>query len=166
MAYLVSFKKNRIDFTDSIVNVIDARTYMAIEYTDHDSIIQNMIDSATEKIESYTNRVLRKSNCEALWVQQGDGDLISLTHCDDIILDSSIDYEIHHDRIKTTDKEVYLKYVAGYIQNKMPEWAKLAVKQDVAFMYEHRGDETLDTSVLSKLALETIKPHIYKPSLF
>lgn len=166
MAYLVYFKKERKPFTDPIVNVFDARAYMSIDYSEHDTIISDMIDSATEKIETLTNRVIRHSNCEALWVQQGDGDLVSLTHCDNIELDSSISYEVVNDRIKTTDKEVFLKYSAGYISNAVPKWAIIAVKQDVAFMYEHRGDETIDKSLLSKSALETIKPHIYKPSLF
>ena len=150
------------------VTLSEAKAWIKVadSYTDDDTIITALITAARQMLEEYlTISIASKTYTIVLKNLLGDmelpyGPIVSVTSATDRdgeTLTADTDYILEGEEYKrlitVTD---YIKFVdvAGFTT--VPEALKLAIKMQVGYMYEHRGDE-LDTLGMSKDALMVAK---------
>lgn len=154
--------------TTEPVTLSEAKAWIKVanSYTDDDTIITALIVAATRMLEEYLSiSIASKTYTVVLKNLLGDmeipyGPIISITSAadwDGDALTVDEDYVLSGDvykRLDTITEYIKFVYVAGYTT--VPEALKLAIKMQVGYMYEHRGDE-LDTLGMSKDALMIAK---------
>lgn len=161
MSRLLEVKISPIDSDIDVVSVLEAKKYCRIDFCDDDMMLSGLIAASRLKLERYACRVFLKSNCSAIYVQEGCGDRILLSYSDNIVLAAGGDYNdliVGESYIDTTDKLVKLEYTAGY--EDMPEWIKQAVLMDVAYMYENRGDMSVGRGLINSETKEYLMPYV------
>lgn len=150
------------------VTLSEAKAWIKVadSYTDDDTIITALIIAARQILEEHlTISIASKTYTVVLKNLLGDmelpyGPIISITSAadwDGDALTIDEDYYLSGEDFKRLDTITdYIKfvYVAGY--STVPEALKLAIKMQVGYMYEHRGDD-LDTLGISKDALMVAK---------
>lgn len=124
------------------VTLEEAKVYLRVDFDDDDAVITRMIRSSVQRLQKYSGRVFTRSNCSAYYRQECGGDRILLAYNDNISLTTGdyVDKLKGGTLIETTDTDVEIDYEAGYTV--IPDWITTAVLQDVAWMYENRGDVT------------------------
>lgn len=147
------------------VTPAEIKEYLRIDLDDDDTLLGILIKAARKSCEAYTNVsfVEREVTAELMNQLGGQplpygpvGDIISFKDCngDDVDEDNYKIDGVQFKRVKTCfDGPITVSYNAGY--EALPEDLKVALMCQVAWLYEHRGDEQLKTglSEQSKLLL-------------
>lgn len=150
------------------VTLAEAKAWIKVadSYSDDNTIITALITVARQMLEEYLSiSIASKTYTVVLKNLLGDmelpyGPITSITSAADLDGDALTideDYILTGEEFKRLDTITdYIKfvYVAGY--STVPEALKTAIKMQVGYMYEHRGDE-LDTLGMSKDALMVAK---------
>lgn len=156
--------------TTEPVTLAEAKAWIKIanSYTDDDTIITALISVAREMLEQHLSLTIpTKTVTVVLKNEIGDmelpyGPIQSITSAADYdgeALTVDEDYELEGENFKrliTPYNYIKMVYVAGWAT--VPEILKTAIKMQVGFMYEHRGDEQ-ETNGLSKDALMLAKSY-------
>lgn len=146
------------------VSLERARTFLRIETESEDDLLESLILSAIEEVETYTGLLLAKCVCEMTYEEtsQTSGGLVEKAPKDvsiriphaPFLKMRSIEaggYKILNYRLKVSPQDVAvcdvvipahetltITYEAGF--EEAPEALKMAVLEIVAFRYEHRGE--------------------------
>ena len=150
------------------VTLSDVKNWIKVadSYTDDDALITALITTARQMLEEYLSiSIASKTYTVVLKNELGDmelpyGPVTSITSAADFDGDSltnGTDYIVYGEdfkRLQTVTDYIKLVYVAGYTT--VPQALKDAIKMQVGYMYEHRGDE-LDSIGMSKEALMVAK---------
>lgn len=140
------------------VTLEEAKVYLRVDFDDDDAVIARMIKSSVQRLQKYSGRVFTRSQCHAVYAQEPGGDRILLAYNDNITITGDYaDCMIGTTVIKTTDTEVEIDYEAGYTV--IPDWITTAVLQDVAWMYENRGDMAQQGKINPEVR-EYLKPFV------
>jgi hypothetical protein len=128
------------------------------------SLIESYITTARMQCEGYCNIGFINRDIQAvvnntlgnIYLPYGPvGDVSTVTDMDG----NAVDYEVKSVHWKTLHKpqrdNLTVKYNAGY--SALPQVFKTALLQQVAYLYEHRGDEKADT--FSPIAKSLLNPH-------
>lgn len=145
-----------------VVTVQEAKDYCRVDFDDDDALFARLIAASRMNLQEYSGRVFITSNCTAVYAQEGCGDRIALSFSDNIVLPDDSAYTgllIGDSYLKTTDHEVSLTYTAGYEQNDVREWMRMAVFMDVAYKYENRGDVAVSSN-MSQEVKDYLKPFV------
>lgn len=152
------------------VSLGDAKLWCKIdEDTEMDNtLIEELIKSARSICEQFVNQSLVNRSVVAIlnnslggsWLPFGPVlNITSVKNEDDEVLEDQTDYNIRFDGFKQLDtpKSSYVKieYTAGY--ESLPKIYKTAILNQVAWMYENRGDES-KASMLSGTAKLLLRP--------
>lgn len=168
MSRLISIDISPIDVDNDIVSVDEARFHAALGDNFSYDLVKAFIATARMKIERYTGIVMIPSIVTSLYRQQGYGDCISLSYCNNIsgtvtglpsgtALKGS-GYQLY---IDTTEKEVSLTYTAGFAV--VPDIFKQAALKQIAWDTMHFGDESVsDYCPEMKLLLSQFRSHIWE----
>ncbi len=155
----------------------EAKAWCKIEssITDDDTLIDSLIKAARIAIEGYLCISLIPRTVTA-YLNNSLGDIelpygpvnsfTSLYRTIDTLDDTVIDAEYYRLRgsafknIYTPDYD-HLRaiYTAGYATAAVPEQYKTAIKQQVVYLYQNRGDIDGEAPVLSPKVIETLKPY-------
>ena len=155
MAFLQYLEINRNTSTLPIP-LVEVKDYLKVDYYDEDNVIRMLIWAAVQGVERYTGRIIVPAECKAIYTQQG-GDLVKLYYSDNIALVTGSSYVVDGDMIRTSDEYVSIEYTAGY--SEIPQWAKSAILANIAFRYEHRGDEVMEDKI-DPLTKSILKPFV------
>ena len=145
-----------------------AKTWLRVDDTYDDFIIDSIIKGAREICEKYLNHSIIErtvtatlnNSCGNCYLPYGPVNAItSLTDADSNILDTN-QYTITGDRFMRlqlpAEDNIKVVYTAGY--SDCPAQIKLAVLCQIAYMHENRGDDPAITSQLSPMAKSYLKP--------
>lgn len=161
MSSLIEVKITPISSTPDVVTLQEVKDYCRVDFIDDDALFTQLIASSRIQLEKYCCRVFLRSNCKAVYTQQGCGDRVLLSYSDGIVLDPGSQYVgklVGESWIDTTDKVVLLNYAAGY--SVIPGWVKQAVLMDVAYRYENRGDTGGNRSHINAEVQEYLRPFV------
>jgi uncharacterized phiE125 gp8 family phage protein len=140
--------------TDLPVTVDETKAFLRIDHTAEDALIESLVAAARDVVENY----LRRSVCTQTWTLVLDHlagivflprppvtDITSV-EVDGLVADAG-DYENDADRLivlngSLLDGEAKVVYQAGDSAN-IPDYAKLAVMQTVAYWYENRQGQSV-----------------------
>jgi uncharacterized phiE125 gp8 family phage protein len=140
--------------TDLPVTVDEAKAFLRIDHTAEDALIESLVAAARDVVENY----LRRSVCTQTWTLVLDSlaeqaflprppvtDITSV-EVDGLVADAG-DYENDADRLivlngSLLDGEAKVVYQAGDSTN-IPDYAKLAVMQIIAYWYENRQGQSV-----------------------
>lgn len=153
------------------VTLQEVKDYLRVDFNDDDTLINSLITSARSKCEKVLGLVLVDTTVKALYkndgtmielfygpIKNGQDGLPTITGLNDGDSIKGWDGNVW---IESIAEELNLTYESGW--NTVPEWAKLAIKQQVAYNYENRGDDRQqyikDNLVISPEALETLSPY-------
>ena len=168
MSRLISAKLTPVEPITEPVTLSEAKEYLKIDFSEDDTLISSLIVSSRRKCEQMLGLCLVETKVKALY--KNGGDLVELaygpitTDVDGLpIIDGlSEGVEIKGDGnqiwVSTTEKELNLSYTSK--MDPMPDWAKQAILNDVAFFYESRGDRYMKGS--NEIAPQTMNilfPH-------
>lgn len=140
--------------TDLPVTVYEAKAFLRIDHTAEDALIESLVAAARDVVENY----LRRSVCTQTWTLVLDSlakqvflprpliTNITSVEVDGLVADHS-DYESDACRLiilndALLDGEATIVYQAGDSAN-IPDYAKLAVMQTVAYWYENRQGQSV-----------------------
>lgn len=148
------------------VSLSDMKEYLRIDFDDDDTLITSMITTARMACEKYLGMVLVDTTVKAYY--KNGGDLIQLMYgpiketdgMPVIISGAKTDDEITGNGNQvwlacTGDRT--LTYDSGW--SDVPEWARLAIMQQVAWNYEHRGDESIAPGRIAPDTAVTLFPY-------
>lgn len=148
------------------VSLSDMKEYLRIDFEDDDMLITSMITAARMACEKYLGMVLVDTTVKAYY--KNGGDLIQLmygpikeTDGTPVITSGT---EVG-DEIVGNGNQVWLSctgdrtlvYSSGW--GGVPEWARLAIMQQVAWNYENRGDESADPHRIAIDTARTLFPY-------
>jgi hypothetical protein len=148
------------------VTVQEAKNWLKIDVPDDDILLSDIITSARQECENYTCiSFIERTVTACLYIGLDEirlpygpvKNVLSVTNNTGQPVQS---FELKYNVFKALDPcpEVTAKYNAGFVYGALPKNFKQAVLNQVAWQYEHRGDET-ETQGLSPEALRKLKPH-------
>ena len=148
------------------VTLAEAKGWLKIDVPDDDSLINtSLIPAARQACENYLNISLITRQITA-FLQVGlsemplpYGPVKDVVSVADNYGSAITNYILKYDTFKAIDpiNEIKIIYNAGY-NGDIPKLFKIAVLNQVAYLYEHRGDETEDTvSPQAKLILRPFR---------
>ena len=149
MSRLISVQLKPKDGFTEPVSLQEAKDWMRIDFSDDDSVITSQITASRQKCEKYLGLCLVETEVKALYKNSG-GDLIELAYgpietdgdglpvIDGIPDGAEIKGFGNQIWISSTDGELTLSYTSKF--DPIPDWAKDAILNDVAYFYENRGD--------------------------
>jgi uncharacterized phiE125 gp8 family phage protein len=156
-----------------VVSLTEMKAWLKIDGTDEDTLLSSLIASATAECEAYAGMSFITRTRTVKLTSFGGKDLIlpygpvtaltSITYSDEDDVSQTIDsadYTLDSSsslaKVRVTEtwpytnrvlNNVTVTYVAGYANAAaVPEVIKTAIKKRVAFHYEHRGDESIDST--------------------
>lgn len=146
-----------VDGAQEPVTLDELRSFLAIDFEDHDPLLENCLLSAREEVEGYTGLTLVDSNYTVRWATLTERPLpyppvksiTSIQDKDNIDLtDATIDdlYVVTANRIYPT----VIKYLAGY-GDSVPNALRLAVMKCAADHFTHRSGISLDQNAVARL---------------
>ena|SRR5699024_4436382 len=145
MSRLISVETTPVTGASEPITVDEVKDYMKIDYPDEDDLIESLISTARSKCEKIAGLCMIKSEVNAFYLNGGDK--VELFYSN-ILKDVNDEYIINGDYdiigegykkwIKTSDSEIGVSYTSGF--EVVPEWVKTAIKEQVAWDYENRGD--------------------------
>lgn len=145
----VQFTEGVYGYGDEPVTLEEAKTYMKIDYDEDDTLITALIVAARQKLEKYLGicmipkRVIAilQNDCGGIEIPYGPIygtiDPTLITDAQDQEVSVTIRGGIYPFLVTTIDY-VQLIYDAGFYE--LPEVLKIAIKAQVMFMYENRGE--------------------------
>lgn len=155
--------------TTEPISLEDMKLWLRLDIEDDDDLVTALIKTARVQIEGYLNRSLVLKNVKAI-LNNSLGS-IYLPYCpiisaiEDIVIKDKSGNDITNAEILGLEfpyialpaiDYIYVEYSTGYAQQ--PDWAIAAIKQQVSWLYENRGDET-KIGQLSPMALATLKQY-------
>jgi len=145
------------------------KKWCVIDFSDYDTLVTSMITTARQQAENFLGVSIIKRNIEALldnscggiYLPYGpcnttsDADVV-LYNKNDEIIDDAIVRGLQYKFIQSPALD-YIKavYNAGF--DVVPEQIKNAIAAQVAYLFEHRGEES--TGELSPLAKSMLQPY-------
>lgn len=132
------------------VTLSEVKTHLNITFTDYDSYLTAMITQVRELAEQMTGlAIVTQTVTAAVRNELGGvhlpyGPVVSVTSCVDINGDA-VDYEtfgVDHLQVSTLSDYLKFVYVSGFTT--VPSGLKRAILEEVAYQWNHRGDEILD----------------------
>jgi uncharacterized phiE125 gp8 family phage protein len=149
------------------VTLADAKGWLKIDVTDDDTLLTDLITAARQDCENYLNISLVDRTVTA-WLQIGldeirlpYGPVNEVTSVTNSATGEAIEgYTLKYEMFKALDpcSEVKTVYTAGF-NGGLPKHFKIAVLSQLAYQYEHRGDETEQQSNLSPEVMRKLKPY-------
>ena len=150
MSRLISISLKPATGATEPVLLQEAKDYLRVDFSDDDDLITAMITAARAKCERLLGMVLIDTDITAVYRQNCGGDELELFYgpvkedsgapaIDGLPDGAKVTGQDCDVWVSTSESEVKLTYTSGWDQ--VPEWAVLAVKSQVAWDYEHRGDE-------------------------
>jgi hypothetical protein len=155
--------------TDLPVTLAEAKAWALLETTDFDSLVTALIDVARQQCEDFTGISIITRNVTVILsnsngniylpygpVQTDSGQSVVLYDKDDAIITDAIIRGLEFPYIESPACD-YIKavYNAGY--DVIPEKIKAAIKAQVAYLFENRGDAQA-MATLSPIAQTILKP--------
>lgn len=146
------------------VTVEEATSFIRIDVTDDNVLVAQLITAARQQCENYLNISLVQKTVTAI-LQNDLGDirlpacpfreLVSIKDMDD---NDITDYKLNGLDFKwlCSPCKVKIIYTAGY--DEIPDNFKTAILQQIAYLYENRGDEG-KLSQLSPIVTVGLKPY-------
>jgi len=162
-----------LDATEPI-SLAEAKEYLRVTDTAQDNVITQMITAARQAIEKATQRSLVLSEVVTI-VDNSYGNIelpmqpfvgllvIKDKDGNDITTDVEVDGLVFK-RIVTKSDYYRCAYTAGYPAGFMPMDLKFAIYDQIAFMWENRGDQ-VDTASVCEKAWRTCIRYTRKPLL-
>lgn len=152
------------------VTLAEAKAWLKVESDDDDLIIAMLITAARQYCEGFVSQSFVERTVTAIVVNElvlngrgirlpygPQGEIISMT---DIDGDAITDYDIIGESFLQVRSPVssWLKivYTAGYAV--LPKQFKTAVLEEIAWLYQHRGDEVLTITPLNPIVYMMLKP--------
>lgn len=145
-----------------VVTLTEAKSYMKVEDDSEDDLISSLITAAVDLLEKYSFVNFTRRTVKATANNRNGGiylpfgpvdDLTSITDADD----NNYDYKLIGSKFKQLEypvmSPVILEYEGGFTE--CPQQIKTAVKAQVLFMYENRGESGV--SPLSVQLLNTYR---------
>lgn len=163
-----------IDLVDSVgsdeseepVTSTEGKNWLKIDVADDDTIVEKLIKTARQQCEHYLNISLVPKTVTAILLNQlGDirlpyGPIVELVSIKDLDDNVITDYKLIGDTFKwlctPTLDSVKVVYETGY--EDLPEHFKTAILEQIAYLYENRGDEKL-MEQLSPVVKTALKPY-------
>lgn len=155
-------QRSEEDITEP-VSVSEIKSYLRIDLTDDDVLLGILIKSARKSCEAFTNVsfIERTVVAEVMNMLGGQplpygpiGEISSFKNCngEEVSTDNYKIEGLDFKMVKTYfDGPITVTYAAGYAE--LPEDLKLAVMCQVAWLYEHRGDEQMKTGLCEQAKL-------------
>lgn len=162
MSDLISIQITPTDPTTDAISLETAKKYVVADFNERDEFIATMIASARQRLERYACLVFLPSKVECIYKQYGCGDQITLGYCNNIELagvqglpEGAVIEGFGSQRyIETRECKLTLTYNAGFATP--PDFVVQAVEKQVAWDFQHLGDEGLS---MSPEALAVLAPH-------
>lgn len=136
------------------VILADVKAYCKIDFDEEDDLITSFISVARGILEDYCNISFIQREIQAVIINECGGQLLPYGPISDVesIVVKDSDGNTVSD-FKTTgidfinlenpiSCDLTVTYQGGYEAGKLPPELKTAIKAQVLYMYEHRGDET------------------------
>ncbi len=165
------------------VSLLEAKNWLKIDVDDDDNLVTDIITAARQQCEHYLKISLIERTITARLINDlnnielpyGPVDEVSeVKDADDNVIDTD-NYTVRGVAFKTLDytgisavsvtvngpsgcnNELTVTYTAGYAAEDVPKYFKNAILNQIAWLYEHRGDELSEE--LSPAAIIKLKPH-------
>ena len=148
------------------VSLSDAKLFMTVDYTEKDNIITSLIKAARQLLEDkYDIGIIEKDLSVIIDNSCGGFELPgypigTVTAVDND--NTSIEVSTIGENVKYVESpsSCYLKltYKSGYPLAKVPEVYRTAIKEQVLWMFEHLGDEDMESKVCPMAAM-CLKPY-------
>ena len=157
------------------ISTADMKTYLKVDYSDDDDIIDELITTARKMVENYIQRKVGSQTLKAYWTAYGKyvrlpfAPVNSVTTVKTIEKDNTETLTVNTDYfLLGDDQDKYLEmstwgkiglevvYTAGY--STVPNEILIAIKRTVARYYEFRGDDVEDYS-LDKMTRKILSPY-------
>lgn len=145
----------------------EARLYLKISVPDDDRLLDELIVTARQQCEDYLCIGLKERTVTARLqndinnIELPYGPVFEMTELQDSkgdVIDTG-EYNLkglHFKKLDYCNCDITAIYKAGYSAEDLPRYFKTAILNQVAWLYEHRGD---DTDGLSPQAINKLKPH-------
>lgn len=150
------------------VSLEQAKDFLRIDFPDDDAVISRLITASRQRCEKYLGLCLVETEVKALY--RNGGTMVELaygpieTDTDGLPIISGDDGQITGVKgfgnqiwIETDACELSLSYTSKF--DPVPDWAIDAILNDVAYFYEHRGDETIDRSKIAAQTMDILYSH-------
>lgn len=162
---LISIEISDADDAEEPVTLYAVKQHLRVTFDDDDSYIFMLIKACRSAVEKYTGLSIVKKNIIS-YIDNSEGNfelpygpIIGTP----VIVDSNAEtvdatyYGAAHKMIASPySSELRVTYTAGF--DKVPDDLKLAIMHEIAYQYEHRGDES-DREGLSPIAKGYAKMH-------
>lgn len=148
------------------VTVLEAKNWLKIDVPDDDLLLADLITSARQQCEGYLNISLIDRTVTA-WLQIGldeirlpYGPVKTVTNVTNYKGDPIVGYVLKYEMFQALDPttEVKAVYSAGF-EDGLPKQFKTAILSQVAWLYEHRGDEKEADTTLGPEVMRKLKPY-------
>lgn len=145
----------------------EARSWLKLDVSDDDTIVTELITAARQQCEGFLNISLISRTVTA-WLQIGldeirlpYGPVKTITSVTNYKGDPIAGYQVKYELFKALDPctEVKTVYDAGFNNGALPKHFKIAILNQIAWQYEHRGDETEQQTTLSPEAKKILIPY-------
>jgi hypothetical protein len=138
------------DVATEPVTLVEAKSHLRVDFTDEDTYITRLTKVAREQIEEQLNKALASKTIKVgLLNQKGNIKLpywthnagtLSITDRDAVTISSSA-YKVVEGVLETSFPElVYVTYTTGYAT--LPSQYEQMILERIAYLYNHRGDQT------------------------
>ena len=168
MPELISYQGTPADGYAEPVTLDDVKANIVVDFTDLDDLITKWITSERQRCEKVLGLSLVNTDIKALYRAHGnckhryqlyygpittgdDGPIITGLPDDAIVKGYGANIWV-----ETWADELDLSYSASWGAS-VPEWAKQAIYEQIAWRIEHRGDESIPK--ISPEAMETMNPY-------
>lgn len=167
---VLEVKKDDSQIAIDVVSLDEAKEYIKVELdiTEEDDLIEDLITTSVSQCEGYLNISIIPATVTTILNNSLGGielpygpieSFSSLKDCDDNELTADEGYKLQGIDFRTIKFPCYAylkaEYTTGYTE--LPQHFKTAVLQQVAYLYENRGDTSIKG--LGPTALQTLKPY-------
>ena len=151
MSRLISVDIKRAETANIPVSLCEMKEWLKLDpdIEEDDSLIEKLILSALDRIEHYVGLVLADSHITAMYQKGGYGydsgyGIFEISYgpvtTESMEANGFVGTEISP-YLHTFSDSLTLTYDSSWGSRGVPEWAKEAIKTEVAYRYENRGDE-------------------------
>lgn len=149
------------------VSVTEAKNWLKIDVPDDDPLLTTLITGARQDCESFLNISLIERTVTACLqigleeIRLPYGPVKEVLAVNNDKGQAVQSFELKYNVFKALDPctEVIAKYNAGFNLGAIPKHFKIAILDQIAWQYEHRGDETEAQNNLSTEVMRKLKPY-------